>query len=78
MKNIHVFYNPVHCFYFVFHEKKTDAISVLIARSSHPVWIGMYLDQSERKWIRGDVINYTNWYPKQILDTEKVNYFVFC
>ncbi|CAH8631355.1 unnamed protein product [Schistosoma bovis] len=48
-----------------------DAISVLIARSSHPVWIGMYLDQSERKWIRGDVINYTNWYPKQILDTEK-------
>ncbi|CAI2733690.1 unnamed protein product [Schistosoma spindalis] len=48
-----------------------DALSVLIARSSYPVWIGMYLDQSERKWIRGDVINYTNWYPKQILNTEK-------
>ncbi|CAH8593658.1 unnamed protein product [Schistosoma turkestanicum] len=48
-----------------------DALSVLIAHSSHPVWIGMYLDQSERKLIHSGSINYTNWYPKEMLGTKK-------
>ncbi|TNN07662.1 C-type mannose receptor 2 isoform 2 [Schistosoma japonicum] len=48
-----------------------DAISVMIAHSSHPVWIGMHIDQGERRWIHGDMINYTNWYPKQIHGIEK-------
>ncbi|CAH8638760.1 unnamed protein product [Heterobilharzia americana] len=48
-----------------------DALSVLIARSPYPVWIGMFLHQDERKWIKGDAINFTNWYPKQIRGIDK-------
>nr|CAH8873696.1 unnamed protein product [Trichobilharzia regenti] len=48
-----------------------DALSVIIAHSPHPVWIGMFLSQDERKWVTGVAVNFTNWYPNQIHGSDK-------